>query len=185
MSGTQRAVFPGLMFGICIMFAMISLLTNGFKLNLLATKSPPKTSGQAGCTISGAYPDTIQQWCAQIVRYASENGVDPNLISAVMLTESAGNANAYSKNGAVGLLQVMPRDGLAADFMCPDGPCFSDRPSTQQLFDPDFNISYGTGMLAKLMGRYGDLREALKAYGPKDVGYYYADSVISTLNSYR
>lgn len=184
MSGAQRAVFPGLMFGICLMFGMISLMTNGFKINLLAGSGSP-TSRQAGCAINPAYPDAIQQWCGQIMRYARENGVDPNLISAVMLTESAGKANAYSKDGAVGLMQVMPRDGIAAGFICPEGPCFSDRPSSQQLFDPDFNVSYGAAMLAKLVGRYGDLREALKAYGPIDVGYYYADAVIGTLNNYR
>ncbi len=40
-------------------------------------------------------------------------------------------------------------------------------------------------MLADLIQHYGDLREALRAYGPKDVGYYYADLVIGTMNSHR
>lgn len=182
MSGAQRAVFPGLIFGICLMFGMISLLTNGFTVHL---GSQNRSATYPGCSISGSYPESIQQWCGQIERYASENSIDPNLISAVMLQESAGKANAYSKDGAVGLLQVMPRDGLASNFMCPGGPCFSDRPSTAQLFDPDFNISYGTQMLADLVAQYGDVREALKAYGPKDVGYYYADIVLGILASHR
>ena len=182
MNGAQRAVFPGLLFGICLMFGMISLLTNGFKTNLVTQN---RSANHPECSISGSYPESILQWCGQIERNASENGIDPNLISAVMLQESAGRANAYSKDGAVGLLQVMPRDGLASDFMCPGGPCFSDRPSTQQLFDPDFNIEYGTEMLANLVAHYGDVREALKAYGPKDVGYYYADIVLGILESHR
>ncbi len=67
-----------------------------------------------------------------------------------MLIESAGDAGAYSSNGAVGLLQVMPRDGLAAEFMCPNGPCFASRPTTDELMDPEFNLAYGARMLADL-----------------------------------
>jgi soluble lytic murein transglycosylase-like protein len=102
-----------------------------------------------------------------------------------MLQESAGRPDAYSKSGAVGLLQVMPRDGLASKFMCKNGPCFSDRPSMEELFDPEYNLAYGAQMLASLVQHYGNERDALKAYGPKDVGYYYADLVLNTANRYR
>lgn len=137
------------------------------------------------CTISKSYPDSIQQWCGLIERYSRQYGLDPNLVSAVMLQESAGKADAYSKSGAVGLMQVMPRDGKAATFMCINGPCFADRPSSQELFDPEFNIAYGTRMLADLIRRFGNVRDALKAYGPKDVGYYYADIVLNIHRSNR
>jgi hypothetical protein len=33
-------------------------------------------------------------------------------------------------------------------------------------------------MLAGLLHKYGDMREALKFYGPMNVGYYYADKVL-------
>jgi hypothetical protein len=33
-------------------------------------------------------------------------------------------------------------------------------------------------MLAGLLQRYGNMREALRAYGPMDVGYGYADIVM-------
>jgi soluble lytic murein transglycosylase-like protein len=143
------------------------------------------TARVGACTISGSYPQSIQQWCDKIERYARENGLDPNLVSAVMLQESAGQPDAYSKSGAVGLLQVMPRDGLASAFMCPAGPCFSSRPTMDELFDPEFNVSYGTRLLASLIERYGDIREALRAYGPKDVGYYYADLVLGIMNNHH
>ncbi len=39
-------------------------------------------------------------------------------------------------------------------------------------------------MLAGLLNRHGSLREALKAYGPKDVGYYYADKVLGHYQRY-
>jgi soluble lytic murein transglycosylase-like protein len=69
--------------------------------------------------------------------------------------------------------------------MCQTGPCFRNRPSIEELQDPKFNIKYGTAMLANLFGKYGDIREALKYYGPMDVGYYYADKVLGIYNSYK
>ncbi len=100
------------------------------------------------CPIGAAYPASIQQWCSLITRYANENGLEPDLVAAVMLQESGGNPDAYSSSGAVGLMQVMPRDGIAASFQCNGRPCFSNRPSMEELFDPEFNIEYGTRMLA-------------------------------------
>jgi soluble lytic murein transglycosylase-like protein len=145
-----------------------------------AEASPPTS-----CSISASFPEKIQQWCGMIDRYAGENGVDANLIAAVMLQESGGNPDAYSKSGAVGLMQVMPRDGIASKFNCINGPCFAARPSMAELYDPEFNISYGTKMLAGLIRRHGDVRDALRAYGPMDMGYRYADIVLAHLNRYR
>jgi soluble lytic murein transglycosylase-like protein len=82
-------------------------------------------------------------------------------------------------------MQIMPRDGLAASFMCLNGPCFSNRPSTDELKDPEFNVKYGTRMLASLVSRNGNFREALKSYGPMNVGYYYADKVLGIYERYR
>ena len=110
---------------------------------------------------------------------AQANNLDPNLIAAVMQVESAGNQNAYSSSGAVGLMQVMPRDGLAASFQCVNGPCFADRPSSDQLFDPQFNVQYGSALLAGYIQANFTVRDGLFAYGPMDVGYSYADHVLA------
>jgi len=142
-------------------------------------------SGDGECSISSRFPEKVRRWCDLIERYATEYGLDPNLIAAVILQESGGNPEAYSKSGAVGLMQVMPRDGIAANFMCKNGPCFASRPSMEELFDPEFNIAYGTRMLAGLIQRTGDIREALRAYGPINVGYYYADIVLRIYETYR
>lgn len=193
----QKAIFPGLMVGILFIIVVTSMLAantgravaepaNGPELDLSAGLLANNNAPFDGtCTISRSYPQSIQQWCGLIERYARENSLDPNLISAVMLQESSGKADAFSKSGAVGLMQVMPRDGKAASFMCINGPCFADRPSSQELFDPEFNVSYGTRMLSGLIQRFGNVRDALKAYGPKDVGYYYADIVLNIHNSNR
>jgi soluble lytic murein transglycosylase-like protein len=204
----QKAIFPGMLAGIFLFFGMVTLLrtgasyvshsggepvmTAGLSLAPAAEEAPAVQSAPASqavwdgsCTIAASYPQSVQQWCELIERYARENGLEPDLVSAVMLQESNGRPDAYSKSGAVGLLQVMPRDGLASKFMCKNGPCFSDRPNMEELFDPEFNVAYGAKMLANLVQHYGNLRDALKAYGPKDVGYYYADLVLNTVKSYR
>ncbi len=137
------------------------------------------------CAVSDRFPQSILQWCNLITRYAEEHALEPDLIASVMLQESGGQAQAYSKSGAVGLLQVMPRDGLAASFMCVNGPCFASRPTIEELQDPEFNIQYGTRMLAGLLNRLGTLRDALKSYGPKDVDYYYADKVLAIYERYK
>lgn len=136
-------------------------------------------AAQPECTLSSTYPHAVRQWCGLIETYSAKNGLDANLVAAVIVQESAGDPNAYSKSGAVGLMQVMPRDGLAAGFMCINGPCFASRPTSRELFDPEFNISYGTRMLADLIQRHGNVRDALRAYGPMDMGYRYADLVLS------
>ncbi|OGG08719.1 hypothetical protein A2154_01290 [Candidatus Gottesmanbacteria bacterium RBG_16_43_7] len=138
------------------------------------------------------YPDKVQKWGKLINHYANKHNLPPALIAALIWQESGGNPTAYSRSGAVGLMQVMPRDGIAAQFMCQNGPCFADRPSIQELQDPEFNISYGTKMLAGLFQRYKNrglpddeaLREALKSYGPMNVGYYYADKVLALWTQY-
>ena len=197
----QKLIFPGLILGILgmILFTRFLAAHPGSGIAGVQPAGSPKENltvvneeaGQAaeanpvGCSISPNYPQSILQWCQLIERYARDNGLDPNLVSAVMLQESAGSPDAYSKSGAVGLMQVMPRDGKAAGFMCKNGPCFADRPSMNELFDPEYNVAYATRMLADLISRHGDVRNALRAYGPMDVGYYYADLVIGIMTSYQ
>lgn len=156
--------------------------TPAAKNNKTAAEAQPDSSS---CLVSDAYPDSIRQWCELITRHAGEHNLDANLVAALILQESGGDANAYSSAGAVGLMQVMPRDGIAATFQCASGPCFARRPSMDELYDPDFNISYGTRMLEGLNVRHGNIREALRAYGPSDYGYIYADKVLAIYERYR
>jgi len=135
--------------------------------------------------LSASYPAAIQQWHHLIDDAARETGLDSNLIAAVMLQESAGDPDAYSSSGAVGLMQVMPRDGLASRFWCGEQPCFAGRPSTQELREPDFNILFGARLLARLIDLHGSLRAGLKAYGPMDMDFAYADRVLEIFESHR
>jgi len=137
------------------------------------------------CTLPFSYPAAVRQWCPLIESAANETGLPGNLIAAVILQESGGNPLSYSSSGAVGLMQVMPRDGLAADFMCANGPCFASRPTIEELQNPDYNIQFGSQMLAELLTKHGSYREALFRYGPMDIGYQYADLVIKIWENYQ
>jgi soluble lytic murein transglycosylase-like protein len=146
-------------------------------------KNSPNWTGE--CEVSSLYPARITRWCGLITQYAKKHDLDPDLVAALVWQESGGNEQAYSQSGAVGLMQVMPRDGLAASFLCAGGPCFKDRPSSDELRDPEYNIAFGTKYLAGLVRRTGNLREALRSYGPMDAGYTYSDKVLSIFNRYK
>lgn len=148
-------------------------------------KDSTEKDSLVGCEVSPRFPESVRKWCNQITQQAKSKNLDPDLVAAVIWQESGGNPTAYSKSGAVGLMQVMPRDGLAASFNCVNGPCFAQRPSIQELQDPDFNISYGTGMLSGLTAKQGNIRDALKSYGPMNVGYYYADKILNIYENHR
>ncbi|BAJ64980.1 lytic transglycosylase domain-containing protein [Anaerolinea thermophila] len=144
-----------------------------------------KSSGDGNCEVSPRFPEAVYRWCDLITRYANENGLDPDLVAALIVQESGGKPDAYSRSGAVGLMQVMPRDGIAASFRCVNGPCFASRPSMAELYDPEFNIRYGTRMLAGLISKRGSVRDGLMAYGPMNVGYSYADKVLAIYERFR
>ncbi len=149
------------------------------------TQSPEQPIPADNCEVSHRFPQGIMQWCELITTLARQAELAPNLVAAVILQESGGDATAYSSSGAVGLMQVMPRDGIAAAFECINGPCFANRPTIEELQDPRFNVEYGTRMLAGLIVKLGNPREALKAYGPMDVDYSYADKVMAIYENYR
>ena len=150
------------------------------------------------CEISPSYPQITQQWCGLITYYAKERGLDPNLIAALLQVESyGGNPEACdddsghmvingiaicgSRDGAIGLMQVMPRDGISGRKY---GALFADRPTSLELLNPEINIAYGTKMLQN-GGAASNAREALFHYGPSGVGYSYADSVLAIYNANR
>lgn len=146
---------------------------------------PEDQSAQTECSLSNQYPAEVRQWCDLIETASQDTGLPAGLIAAVVVQESGGDPDAYSSSGAVGLMQVMPRDGIAAEFMCANGPCFTSRPTIAELEDPAYNVQYGSGYLAGLVQKHGSFREALYKYGPMDIGYHYADLVLSIWDKYQ
>ncbi|QSF43548.1 phage tail tape measure protein [Paenibacillus tianjinensis] len=91
------------------------------------------------------------QYSDLINKYASKYNVDPNLISAIIKTESGYNTNATSGAGAQGLMQLMP--GTAKGL------------GVKNSYDPEQNIAGGTKHFARLLKKYnGDVELALYAY---------------------
>ncbi len=199
----QQALFPCVFLAILALVFLTSLIsgtgtaeaayladnsndvpTNTPAANPASSNENQNQEASNNCALSTKFPGSILQWCSLIESQANQYGLEPGLVAAVMLQESGGNPSAYSVSGAVGLMQVMPSDGLAADFMCNGKPCFGSRPTISELQDPEFNISYGVRMLAGLVQKYGNLRDALKAYGPANYGYKYADIVLQIYQSY-
>jgi len=84
------------------------------------------------------------------------------LIVSVVKTESAGNPNAVSPVGAIGLMQIMPTTGASECNL-----------SKTDLFVPDKNVSCGSKFLAGLISKYGRIDDALAHYygGGKAVDY--------------
>lgn len=58
--------------------------------------------------IAPLFTKEVQHWAPQIVAWANEFGIDPNMAATVMQIESCGDPNAVSGAGAQGLFQVMP-----------------------------------------------------------------------------
>jgi soluble lytic murein transglycosylase-like protein len=186
MNNQANLALRGAFFGSLIVCFLCCILTTGqTSVNSPQTaRAAVEAVSPAECRVSQQFPQDILQWCELITAKAEQTGLAPDLIAGLIWQESGGDPLAYSHSGAVGLMQIMPRDGLAANFTCVNGPCFASRPTIQELQDPEFNITYGTKMLAGLVKSSGSLREALKAYGPMDVGYYYADKVLAIYNQY-
>lgn len=91
---------------------------------------------------------------------AAVHGVDPALVKAVAVTESAFNTQAVSHKGAVGLMQVMPATAQRYAWQH-----LSRHEVAQKLKDPRLNAELGTRYLADLLRLYpGRLDLALAAY---------------------
>ena len=99
---------------------------------------------------------------------AAQNNLDPYLLLSIMYVESKFNAEAVSKQGARGLMQIMPQTGewIANNLGCQDF-------NIDQLYNPEINIKYASWYLVKLKEEFdGRLPVVLAAYngGQGNVG---------------
>ena len=102
-------------------------------------------------TPAGSSDGPTGEYSEQIRREAGRYGLDPNLVEAVIATESNFNPWAVSSKGARGLMQLMP--STARRF------------GVKNIHDPSENIQGGTQYLRYLLDLFGgDLVLALAAY---------------------
>ena len=95
-------------------------------------------------------------------RYSAAQHLDPDLVASVIHVESDFNANAVSRKGAQGLMQLMPET--------------ASRLGVSDSFDASANVEGGTRYLRTLLERYHfDMVKALAAYnaGPERVENYH------------
>lgn len=114
-------------------------------------QAPERRTMSAGANDYGHY----------VTKAASKYEIEPELIHAVIKTESNGNCRAVSKKGAKGLMQLMP--STASDM------------NVSNPFNPEENIDGGTRYLRYLLEKFnGDMTLALAAYnsGPGTVERY-------------
>ncbi len=124
------------------------------KTYAVARSAAVRVTRPAGRRHSSAYDDVI-------LEHAAAQGVEPELVRAVIQAESAFNPRARSNKGAMGLMQLMPATAAAYGVLDP--------------YDPADNIRGGVAYLKSLLTRYDDRVElALAAYnaGPGAVERY-------------
>jgi soluble lytic murein transglycosylase-like protein len=100
-------------------------------------------------TLSLLFTPEVRYWEPQILRWAAEYEVDPNIVATIMQIESCGNPGAASYAGAQGLFQVMP---------------FHFQPG-EDMLDPDTNAMRGLAFFREQM-RYtgGDVFLSFAGY---------------------
>lgn len=108
----------------------------------------------------------------EILSASQEFGVDPDLIAAIIYSESRFNPKAGSHAGAKGLMQLICGTalGVARQIDLDGFTC-------EKIYDPKINIRLGTAYIKSQLDKYsGDVGAALAHYngGPRAGGNYVA-----------
>ena len=107
-----------------------------------------------------------------VLGHARNYHLDPALLAAVIYQESKFKSDAKSSSGAIGLMQLQPAtaEGIA---LRTGGATFT----TNDLYNPEINIRYGSWYLRHLLDKYGDEKTALAAYnaGQRNVDRWRAE----------
>ena len=109
------------------------------------------TDRSSDVVVSPALGKKSESFHPIILRAASRHELDPALIKAIIMVESRYNPHAVSKQGAKGLMQLMP--GTARSLGVKDS------------FNPEHNVNGGAKYLKQLLDEFDDnLKFALAAY---------------------
>lgn len=105
--------------------------------------------------------------------YARKRNLDPDLVVAIIITESHANYLVESSVGAIGLMQIHYKVWKKVIDL-----------SKKELFEPKTNIRYGTKILKYYLDRYdGNVVDAVRAYNTgsrKKLNPNYTTKVLNT-----
>ncbi len=115
------------------------------------------------------YAEHIQEIPKSIMAESKVYDYDPMFLTALIIAESSFDSRARSHRGAIGLMQIVPRTGVA---LATEKKI--EWEGSQTLYNPYVNIELGAYYLNKLYNRFGDLNLALEAYnhGPTKLTKY-------------
>ncbi len=150
-----------------------------------ADNAPPPYGAPGAGSGPAPAPVAPQQIDALVSQNSTAWQVDPSLVKAIIANESGFDANATSRVGAQGLMQLMPSTAQAV--------------GVRNAYDPAQNVAGGTRYLKGLLDRFnGDIRLAVAAYnaGPGAVEKYgdvppyaetqnYVQNVLGSYAKYR
>lgn len=113
---------------------------------------------QAGYSffLKHAYP---QHFNSIISKYSRQYQIEPELIYAVIKSESNFSTNAESTAGAIGLMQIMPDT-----FNWLQTQKKKQQFDVSELYDPEINVHFGSYLLSMLLKKYENETTALAAY---------------------
>jgi soluble lytic murein transglycosylase-like protein len=104
-------------------------------------------------------PGEVWNIATTIDRVASKYRLEPEMILAIIHTESAFRSDAVSSKGAVGLMQLLPStaEEVAREIDL-------EWTGEEVLRDPEANIELGSYYLSKLRDRFDSMEAAVVAY---------------------
>jgi soluble lytic murein transglycosylase-like protein len=123
--------------------------TDKVREQFLASTRPPQRTYSLD-VVKEEYFRTQVPYGAIIYREAKRNGLAPELVAAMVHTESDFRAGLVSNKSAQGLMQIVPSTARLLKIENP--------------FDPEENIAAGTKYYRYLLNRFNDERIALAAY---------------------
>jgi soluble lytic murein transglycosylase-like protein len=143
--------------GTAIAGVAVSIAETGEEREIATLPPDPKQRGVA-TYLARKYRvalDATERLVVNAFAAATEIGVDPLLILAVMAVESSLNPIAESGYGARGLMQVVPRFHLEK---------VASYGGADALLEPDVNIRVGAEILKEYIRRTGSLEGGLQLY---------------------
>ncbi len=175
----HRFLAGWVMIAIILAIVLPNVLSTTFGVAGRALNTMPVTTGvnsayvpSVSTGLAPVFTKEVDYWSEDIVRWAAQFNLDPNLLATVMQIESCGLADVSSHAGAQGLFQVMPFHFSAGENM----------------IDPDTNARRGADFLNQCLGwANGDSGLAMACYngGPSVVNRSFSSWASETQRYYN